>query len=446
MIYHHPRFRKRVRLGVLICVTIVISCASLVQVARFNGPGPFDPANSHIFYDPARLFDAVAVAVVFALVSPVFLFVRFSFGYFVGFYFYMMVLGYLWLNCFTNLEYDHRLSALSAAASIVVFLLPTLFSLPPVRQRFTFSVAAFDRLLAFLLILAVATAATGAAYNFHLVAIEDMYALREKIESPTILNYLIGMTCGALLPFAFAGFVARKAYWQAGVVLGLLFFFYPITLTKIALFAPFWLVAMLLLSKLVETRVAVVLSLLAPIAAGLLLFDLLGAPAAQFFSIINGRFAAVPSVAMDVYNDFFSKHELTHFCQISLLKPIVDCPYREQLGIVMRKAYGLGNFNGSLFVTEGIASVGVWFAPFIVFLCGLVIALGNRLSAGLPSSFILISGAMLPQVLLNVPLTTAMLTHGAALLFLLWYVTPRAIFEPETDAELHQRSDLSPLR
>jgi hypothetical protein len=44
--------------------------------------------------------------------------------------------------------------------------------------------------------------------------------------------------------------------------------------------------------------------------------------------------------------------------------------------------------------------------------------------------FILISGAILPQILLNVPLTITLLTHGAALLFLLWYATPRTMFEP----------------
>jgi hypothetical protein len=51
------------------------------------------------------------------------------------------------------------------------------------------------------------------------------------------------------------------------------------------------------------------------------------------------------------------------------------------------------------------------------------------LSAGLPPRFILISGAILPQIMLNVPLTTAMLTHGGAILFLLWYFTPRSLFE-----------------
>ena len=169
--------------------------------------------------------------------------------------------------------------------------------------------------------------------------------------------------------------------------------------------------------------------LLAPILAGLAIVILSNTYAAFIFSTVNFRMIAIPSVALDVYNDFFSKHELTDFCQISLLKQIMPCPYQEQLSVVMQRAYGLGNFNASLFATEGIASVGLFFAPVTTFLCGLVIAFGNRLSAGLPPRFILISGAILPQILLNVPLTTALLTHGAGILFLLWYITPRKVFQ-----------------
>jgi hypothetical protein len=140
---------------------------------------------------------------------------------------------------------------------------------------------------------------------------------------------------------------------------------------------------------------------------------------------------AFPSSALDFYNDFFSKHDLTYFCQISFLKRLVDCPYADPLSIVMAKTYRLGNFNASLFATEGIASVGPILAPFAALACGLVIAVGNRLSTGLKPRFILISGAALPQIFLNVPLTITLLTNGAALLFLLWYVTPRALFEKE---------------
>ena len=64
---------------------------------------------------------------------------------------------------------------------------------------------------------------------------------------------------------------------------------------------------------------------------------------------------------------------------------------------MMARAYELGNFNASLFSTEGIASVGPLFAPVSVFVCGLVIALANRLSSGLPPRFILISSAALPS-------------------------------------------------
>jgi hypothetical protein len=67
-------------------------------------------------------------------------------------------------------------------------------------------------------------------------------------------------------------------------------------------------------------------------------------------------------------------------------------------------------------------------APIAAFACGLVLAFGNRLSADLPPNFVLISSAILPHVFLNVPLSTTLLTHGAGLLFLLWYVTPRAMF------------------
>jgi hypothetical protein len=108
----------------------------------------------------------------------------------------------------------------------------------------------------------------------------------------------------------------------------------------------------------------------------------------------------------------------------------MDCPFDDQLSVVMQKSYELGNFNASLFATEGIASIGTRFAPISALFGGFAVALGNRVSANLPTRFVLISSAVVPQILLNVPLSTALLTNGIALLFLLWYVMPRAFFEP----------------
>jgi hypothetical protein len=392
---------ERLRLAFLICLHVALSCVSLVYVAEIH-------TGFHILYDPSRLYGAIAAVIAFAAVAWLFTFADFSFGYLVGFYLYTMVLGYLWLNCFSDFDYDHRLFGLSAAVSAIAFLLPALLITAPIPQIYTMSATAFDRLLTLILLLAVPTIVVGAGYNFRLVSVDQIYDFRDTMASPTILNYLTVMNYSTLLPFAFAGFVARKAYWRSGAVLVLLLFFYPITLTKLALFTPIWLVAMLLL---------------------------FGAHETTYFSTVNFRMVAVPSNGMDVYNDYFSSHDLTYFCQISILKPMMNCPYREPLSVVMENTYNLGNFNASLLSTEGTASVGAMFAPISVFVCGLVFALGNRLSAGLPPRFILISAAILTQIFLNVPLTTALLTHGVAIMFLLWYVTPRATFEDNAAIE-----------
>ena len=76
---------------------------------------------------------------------------------------------------------------------------------------------------------------------------------------------------------------------------------------------------------------------------------------------------------MDCYNEFF-------FRRISPILPdrraeaIGRVSYQEPLSIVIYNAFGIGNFNASLFATESVASVG----PSLrraAFACRLVIAL-----------------------------------------------------------------------
>lgn len=197
--------------------------------------------------------------------------------------------------------------------------------------------------------------------------------------------------------------------------------------------APLWLLYLVVLSELFSIRVAVILSLLVPMSFGVVLFFLskLSHEPIPIFKVyiglVNSRMIAMPSMALDVYNHFFSRNPLTHFCQINALKPFLNCPYKEPLSVLMDRTYWYGAFNASLFATEGIASVGPALAPISALGCGLVIALGNRLSAGLPPRFVLLSTGVLLQIFTNVPLSTTLLTDGAGILFLLWYITPRAI-------------------
>ena len=413
--------RQRIGLASLLGLFITVCCLTFALGAR-------DYRSAYIFFDADRLHYAVFTIAAFATVSLLFVSSRFTFGYFAGFYCYTMILGYLWLNCFSPFKYDHGIAGASAALSAVAFLLPAMLITSPVRQLYVLSDRAMDRLLASILLFTACVAAISAFYNFRLISVNDIYSYREQLRFPTVVNYATAASLSVLLPYAFAGFFTRKKYFWAGVALLISVSFYPSTLSKVALFAPAWLIMFALLERISGARIAVILSLLLPALVGIILFISFHDQSARYFNIVVLRMIIAPSSAMDFYNEYFARNDLTHFCQILILKPIISCSLELPLSVEMANNYGLGNMNASLFATEGIASVGPLFAPVTAFVGGLIISIGNRLSAGLPTNFVLISSAILPQILLNVPLTTTLLTHGMAFLFLLWYVTPRTMF------------------
>jgi len=408
----------------LVLLHSAVTCLSLIEVATFQ---------LSIDFDPKRLWIAVIVAAGFSVVSLLFASARFSFGYFVGFYSYTMILGFLWIDVFSDYNYPRLLAGVSAALALLLFLMPTLFIRAPLRRFVTLSNARFEHLLTLILAVSIATIAVASTYNFRLVSVARIYDFRDTLVFPGALRYLIGWVSSTLLPFAFACYWLLGHRVRAGLVLVLLLLFYPVTLTKFALFTPAWLIALVVLSRFLEARTSVIASIFVPMLIGLLVIWLTEASLrsipGRYFDIVNIRMMATASGALDLYNHFFASHPLTWFCQISLLKPLMHCPYEEPLAVVMQNTYDFGNLNASLFATEGIASVGPWLAPLTALAAGLVLALGNRASAGLPPRFVLMSSGVLPHVLLNVPLTVAMVTHGTAILFLLWYVMPRNVFE-----------------
>ncbi|WP_234679587.1 hypothetical protein [Bradyrhizobium monzae] len=425
-----PQFGKtEKRLTILVALHIAICCISLIVIATATPKTLIDADVFHIHFRLDALWIALPTVALFSVVvGCLFIFYPFSIGYFVGFYFFSMTSCFLWLTCFSGFPYDHLRAGWSAAISCVAFLLPALLLGRSSKLSLEVSITTFDLIVSLAICLAAIAIASGAYHNFSIPLTGGLADARETILVPRPIGYLIWISSSALLPFAFAYSLARRWYKRLAIVILLQLLLFPVTLTKTALFAPLWLTFLHLLTTRTSSRYAVVLSLLLPMSLGLLLLPFGFPTAGQPFSIINFRMVAIPALAMDIYNDFFSHNELTHFCHVSLLKTVLTCPYSDQLSIIMHHEYRLGYFNASLFATEGIASVGVWLAPVSAFVCGIVIAFANRVSAGLPNAFILVSGGMLPQVLLNVPLSVAIATHGAALLCLLWYLTPRQLF------------------
>jgi hypothetical protein len=186
-----PPSREWPKLAVLLGLHIVTSCLSLVYVAEFY-------AGYHvIWFDRTELPAAVLNVAVFAIVAALFIFSRFSFGYFLGFYFYTLVLGYLWIVEFSKFQYNHTLAAVSAFVSAVAFLAPALFITSPIRQRVSLSPRALDRTLTLILVLAAAVIAGGSFHNFRLVGLEGIYDFRGELDFPAWLRYANSVTAHA---------------------------------------------------------------------------------------------------------------------------------------------------------------------------------------------------------------------------------------------------------
>ena len=203
-----------------LCLHIAACCWSL-DYAADSYPGIVD-------FDRAHLLFALLIVAPFAMISTLFVISRFSFGYVLGFYFYTVILGYLWLVEFSQLAYDHPKAAVSMFLSGVAFLVPALFITSPIRQRIVLSARAFEIMLFYILVLGAIIVAVSASYNFKLASLSDIYKFREGLEFPAWLRYAIGMISNALLPFAYAGFVARGNRWGATTALLLILLFYPL--------------------------------------------------------------------------------------------------------------------------------------------------------------------------------------------------------------------------
>ncbi|MET4089312.1 hypothetical protein [Bradyrhizobium sp. S3.5.5] len=411
----------------LLGLLAALCCLSLFEVSK---------RLDYIPFHQERLFEAAAIVTAFSCAAiALFAAARFSFGYVTALSLFTMMAGFLWINTFSRYPYDHRLASFSAMASFLAFLAVAIVSPALPKRRFELSECALGRLLLGIEILALITLLAASKYNFRLVSLERIYDFRQGIDFPAPIRYAIGIALSALLPFAFASHLERRQAKRAAFTLLLMLAFYPITLSKAALFAPAFLLWLLILVSLFEARIASILSLLLPLAIGLVLTNL--APPGHaglseaFFKVVNIRMFAIQSSALDIYNSFFSAHPHTYFCQISFLKPVMACPYDAPLSVVMQNTYIMGYMNSSLFATEGVASVGLWLAPISALTCGAVFAFANYVSSGLPSRFILLSSGLMPQILTNTPLTTSLLTHGVVIMIALWCVTPRLISEKQ---------------
>jgi hypothetical protein len=416
--------RKDAPQALTLAILVLTTCASMTTTLHNSVPGH------------PNFWHAVVMTFVLLGFIPLFMRARFSFGYFAGVCFYIMVVGFIWFSYFTVQQYDHALARWSAVASLLLFLIPVLFQTIPSPAALILSPPAMERLMLGLLGLAFAILILSARYGFALVGLVQSEELRSTFARPAILNYVIGWVVSAVLPFAFAYFAWHRRYGLVAIAILLGWSFYPIVLNKSVLFGGLWLIYLFVMFQLFEPKRATVYGLLIPMVPGIIAYHLIadgwlsadgaiGRALSFVIGMVNVRQFAFPSIAMDRYSDFFASHPVTHFCQIGVIRAIHGCPYPFQLGATMAENYHMGNLNGSLFATEGIASVGPIWAPLSALVCGLIVSIGNSACVRLPAPVMATSaGLAVQQVLLNTPLTVSLLSNGVLVLWLLWAVTP----------------------
>ncbi len=96
-----PFPRDRFALALLLGFHVIVCCVSLTYVAWFYQSPVI------VAFSSARIGPAILIAAPFALTAVLFAVSRFSFGYFLGFCLYTVVLGYLWLVEFSVFPYEH---------------------------------------------------------------------------------------------------------------------------------------------------------------------------------------------------------------------------------------------------------------------------------------------------------------------------------------------------
>ena len=180
--------------------------------------------------------------------------------------------GYFWFNTFGTQGYDRRTALISSSASMILFLIPALLITDPARKRFTLPRWAMDALPLWIVSLLAPVLVLATPTNFALLRRARCTITEILCSNRALLDTPRNCT-GALIPFAFACFVARRQWFALSLLGGLSLLFYTVTITKFSLALPFYLGFIAILASRYEARSVVILSLLIPIVVALFARD-----------------------------------------------------------------------------------------------------------------------------------------------------------------------------
>jgi hypothetical protein len=265
--------------------------------------------------------------------------------------------------------------------------------------------------------------------HMRLVSFEDVYDLRfetNELVKSTLAGYLLSWLSYCFLPFYFARGVIRKSWGDFGLgFLGSLLI-YLATGSKAAILMPLVIYSLHLLigsGKDFLLRLMIVMTVVV-----FLVIELLPDEGVLMWvkSILLIRVLGTSGWTISTYYDYFSTNGFTFYTHIGPINALTGAyPYGEySLGQTIGLFYSGSsdaNFNANFWASDGFAAMGVLGIPVVTAIMVGVFYAINRIASGYSPRFVVLWLSGFWLALLNLPLTTALLSGGGGLtLFLLW--------------------------
>lgn len=316
---------------------------------------------------------------------------------------------------------------LSLMASMsVLFIASTLGMIETAEKH-----SADKRLLQLVGIFAAVSITILVATNYkhmRLVSFADVYDLRAdagKTNSNTLIVYLISWLSYCFLPFFIAKGLANRDWRSLAIGMAGCFLVYVSSGAKSQILLPF---IMLMIFLIMRTSKSFLFLLCSGSAVATLLVFLF--PDDSFLvwgkSTWLMRTLGTGGWTLSLYYEYFTANGFTYYSHIRIVDFFTHWyPYGgRSLGQIIGLEYSgsdLANFNANFWASDGFAAFGLWGIPIVTIALSAFFMFLNRISSYYEPRFITLWMTGFWLALLNLPLSTAILSGGGGLVLLfLW--------------------------
>lgn len=334
----------------------------------------------------------------------------------VGIFIFIPSISYYWLS-----SQSHRYTFM---LTLCFFIISTILR---VKRFYISDKSKFAKgilLLCFLLYIlsTIIIILTQGGFDARALSFDTIYSLRQDLDLPSILQYILNWCVKVFTPFFFAYFFYKKKYKYMFLVLFIQLSLYLTFGYKAYLFSVALLIICLFLARFNNFEEKFTYFYLCIIVVSTLVYVLFGS--STLLNSIPFRMVFVPAQAQYQYYDFFSFNPKVHFAD-GLIGSIfsIESPYSVSMFNVISQAYYGDMFSQNTGVFgDAYGNGGIVAMMVIAVALGIVLYLIDVVTVNIPKIIVVSSFSYMIFVLNDNSLLTALLTGGMGLLIILFYL------------------------